>query len=457
MLAKKILFPILIIMFVTSCGNSSGSVKAPGIGTVYADPPASRVGATIKQCGKGFTPNEDVIINVQNGVGQSVSLINAKASNDGTFCNSYVIPQNFNSGSYFFDAKGSQSGTITAVTSFWVTKPSAQIEKRRDIYGCEIASIKGIGATPPNFGSNSGVTVTLSGGFAFNQTLTTESRTNIIQVNEWGEFKYDSPFTVLDTYSYAITDNASGVSINGTYDLSSPSWCATVDVTSTPSTPDGLPQIIIPTVTDGLPQIIQQGTETATPIVIRQDTPVPTITNIPTAIPIHGLSNGYDFVANMCEAKWYGEAGELPCPGTDGDKKGFVLKVDSPQFKGGTVGVSSGLLTVPKHQFYGNGYIQGIYPVYKVKTGDRFHSTIGCESGATACYVTFRLDYSLSGSSTIYTYWAFVERYADKPYEADIDISKLAGDDIKFILTVLPTGNDDGDRALWGAPMIVNP
>jgi hypothetical protein len=456
MLAKKILFPILIIMFVTSCGNSSGSVKAPGIGTVYADPPASRVGATIKQYGKGFTPNEDVIINVQNGVGQSVSLINAKASNDGTFCNSYVIPQDFNSGSYFFDAKGSQSGTITAVTSFWVTKPSAQIEKRRDIYGCEIASIKGIGATPPNFGSNSGVTVTLSGGFTFNQTLTTESRTNIIQVNEGGEFKYDSPFTVLDTYSYTITDNASGVSISGTYDLSSPSWCATVDMTSTPSTPNGLPQIIIPTVTDGLPQIIQKETTTATPIVIRQDTPVPTVTDIPTAIPIHGLSTGYDFVANMCEAKWYSGMGELPCPGTDGDSRGFVLKLDSPEFEGVAVGKSPGILTFP--QGVNNGYIQGIYNSYKVQEGDRFRATVGCQTGATNCYVVFRLDYSLAGSSSIQTYWAFVERYEGHlPYESDIDLASLVGQDVKFILTILATGSSNGDRAIWGSPMIVNP
>lgn len=186
-------------------------------------------------------------------------------------------------------------------------------------------------------------------------------------------------------------------------------------------------------------------------------TSTPTVTGTPptagpTATPAAGTS--YDFVANVCAATWYSGAGTLPCPGTDGDAKGFVLIKNPSKLETGANDNRTGLLTNPQN--INNGYIQGIYPAYKVKAGDKFRATIGCEGGATSCYIVFRLDYSVSGSSSIQTYWAFVEKYEGQVYNAEIDLSSLAGQDIKFILTVLSTGPAAGDRALWVAPHIFN-
>jgi hypothetical protein len=110
-------------------------------------------------------------------------------------------------------------------------------------------------------------------------------------------------------------------------------------------------------------------------------------------------------------------------------------------------------LTYPQNIF--NGYIQGIYPPYRVKTGDRFRSIVNCAYGATSCYVVFRLDYQ-TGTSPITTFWAFVEKYDGQYFQTDLDLSSLVGQDIKFILTVLSTGSPTGDRALWVAPIIYN-
>ena len=169
--------------------------------------------------------------------------------------------------------------------------------------------------------------------------------------------------------------------------------------------------------------------------------------------PVSGTS--YDFFANVCAATWYSGAGALPCPGTDGDAKGFVLLTTPAKLENGTNDSRGGLITFPQN--INNGYIQGIYPVYKVKSGDKFRTTVSCESGATACNVVFRLDYSISGSSTIQTFWAFGEKYEGNFYAADIDLASLVGKDIKFILTVLSAGSAAGDRALWVAPIIYNP
>jgi len=162
---------------------------------------------------------------------------------------------------------------------------------------------------------------------------------------------------------------------------------------------------------------------------------------------------GYDFVTNACSAQWISGSGTLPCPGTDGDSKGFMLKVDKPRLENGTTDSRSGLLAFPQNVY--NGYIQGIYPAYTVKSGDRFQATVNCEYGAANCFVIFRLDYQI-GTGTVKSFWVFGERYEGQYFNADLNLASLAGQNVKFILTVLANGYATGDRALWVAPRIVS-
>ncbi len=174
-------------------------------------------------------------------------------------------------------------------------------------------------------------------------------------------------------------------------------------------------------------------------------------TPVTPSTPISGTS--LDFVASMCSAAWFSSAGQLPCPGTDGDSRGFVLRIDNPVREDGTALTTPGLLTNPQN--ITNGYIQGIFPPYRVQTGDRFRSIVNCQQGATQCYVVFRLDYQI-GSGSIQTFWAFVEKHEGLYYQADLSLAPLVGQDVKFILTVLATGSPTGDRAMWIAPHIFN-
>ena len=184
-------------------------------------------------------------------------------------------------------------------------------------------------------------------------------------------------------------------------------------------------------------------------------TPVITVTpGTPVTPAPPSAGTVYDFAANVCAATWFSGAGQQPCPGTDGNANGFVLITNPSKLENGTSDSRTGLLTFPQNIY--NGYIQGIYPSYKVKSGDKFRSIVNCEYGAQSCYVVFRLDYALTGSSNIQTFWAFVERYEGQYYSADIDLSALVGQDVKFILSVASTGSPVGDRALWVAPIIYN-
>jgi hypothetical protein len=128
-----------------------------------------------------------------------------------------------------------------------------------------------------------------------------------------------------------------------------------------------------------------------------------------------------------------------------------VLRVTNPRLESGATDSRPGIITFPQN--VQNGYIQGFFPTFRVQNGDRFRSVINCEYNATNCYVAFRLDYEQGG--TIRTFWGpFLERYEGKFYNVDVDLSPLAGRDVKFILTVLAAGVATGDRALWVGPHI---
>jgi Ig-like domain from next to BRCA1 gene len=214
---------------------------------------------------------------------------------------------------------------------------------------------------------------------------------------------------------YWMFKNASGALFGIGAQANKP-WWVDIKVSGSPVTPGG------PTVTPGGPTV----------------TPAPNI--------------AYDFATNACAATWFSGAGQLPCPGTDGDAKGFVLKVSNPKLETGATDTRPGLITFPQN--IQNGYIQGFFPPFKVQSGDRFRSIINCEAGATSCYVAFRLDYQ-TGTDPIKTFFGpFLERYEGQYYSVDVDLSSLAGKDVKFILTVLAAGTATGDRALWVGPII---
>ncbi len=167
---------------------------------------------------------------------------------------------------------------------------------------------------------------------------------------------------------------------------------------------------------------------------------------------VSSYASAYDFTSNICAASWSSGAGALPCPGTDGDSRGFVLPLGAHQMEDG-ISASEGLLTFP--QYVTDGYIQGLYPPFTVQSGDHFQAYVGCQSGGPAsCYVIFRLAYQI-GSDPVVTLKTASERLENMVYRMDVDLSALAGQNPKFILMVQAFGSPNGDRAVWSAPRIV--
>jgi hypothetical protein len=165
-------------------------------------------------------------------------------------------------------------------------------------------------------------------------------------------------------------------------------------------------------------------------------------------------TTNYDFMTNACSAAWSSGAGALPCPGTDGDTRGFAIPVSSPQLENGTVDPNPGIVVNP--QQVTGGYIQGVYPAYTVQSGDHFQGIINCAFNATGCYVNFRLMYQI-GSGPVHTFWSFNERYDGLYFRFNLDLSSLAGQSVNFILytaDVSGHGTPSSDRAEWAETRI---
>ncbi len=160
----------------------------------------------------------------------------------------------------------------------------------------------------------------------------------------------------------------------------------------------------------------------------------------------------YDFAVNYCQANWDNNDSDLPCPGTAGDSRGYAIQLDSPMMENGKTEDDPGLLTVPKNSW--NGLIQGSYPALKIQYGDRFRSLVNCQYQAYACDVWFQLNYQI-GSGSVNSLGSWHEIYEGKYYPVDLDLSALAGQNVKFTLIVQANGSSYQDYALWIDPRIV--
>jgi hypothetical protein len=159
---------------------------------------------------------------------------------------------------------------------------------------------------------------------------------------------------------------------------------------------------------------------------------------------------GYDLLANACDADWQNESEDLPCPGSEGDDRGFVRALSSPKMEDGK-SRGDGLLTYPERE--NNGMILGKYPEFKIQSGDRFVTQIGCLHEANDCDMTFRLQYQI-GNGSVKTLGQWREVYEGQFYPINIDLSTLNGEKVKFILSVLSNGSSHEDFAVWITPRI---
>jgi hypothetical protein len=157
------------------------------------------------------------------------------------------------------------------------------------------------------------------------------------------------------------------------------------------------------------------------------------------------------FISHYCEAEWRSGSGELPCPGEEGDSEGFILKLDAPRVEGRDENEPA-LYTRPER--VEDGWISGRFPGIDIRSGDRFGVVIGCLQGAESCNVVFQLDYE-DRDGFVHTLGRWHEVFDEKIWPISVDLTELAGENVRFIFRVEANGSPDEDRAFWLNPRIL--
>lgn len=159
----------------------------------------------------------------------------------------------------------------------------------------------------------------------------------------------------------------------------------------------------------------------------------------------------YDFAASYCDASWQNNNKDLSCPGSEGDGKGYVIRLDHPVLEDGRTEDEHSLLMVPKDA--DGGLIFGTYPAIHIRDGDRFRALVACQYKAYSCNVVFRLDYRIGGGDP-HRLGQWNEAYEGNFSIVDLDLRQLEGKNVTFSLVVMANGSPSQDRGLWIAPRI---
>lgn len=161
----------------------------------------------------------------------------------------------------------------------------------------------------------------------------------------------------------------------------------------------------------------------------------------------------YDMADKFCDATWTSASGTLPCPGDPSQiNTGYVIRENNPQLENGSIDDEPALFVRVDES--SQGFIQGKFPAFTVKSGDRFRAIIGCAYPNKNCYVQFELLYTLDGS-TIQSLGSWDEKNEGLYNRIDIDLSSLRDKTVTLILRVSNNGNSADDVAFWLHPRIL--
>ena len=161
----------------------------------------------------------------------------------------------------------------------------------------------------------------------------------------------------------------------------------------------------------------------------------------------------YDLAEKYCDATWTNTNATLPCPGdTSSTSTGYVIKDNKPQLETGSFDNEPALFV--RVDDSSQGYIQGKFPEFTVKSGDRFRTIIGCAYPNKNCYVQFELLYSADGKPTE-SLGSWDEKNEGQFMRLDIDLSSLRDKQVTLILRVSNNSNSNDDVAFWLHPRVV--
>ena len=167
----------------------------------------------------------------------------------------------------------------------------------------------------------------------------------------------------------------------------------------------------------------------------------------------------FDILAQADVATWTSGAGNeagtaLTFEGAAEDTNGAVKILDGAKLE---TGATSGKILLMYPRRAENGFVTGLFPVYRVQSGDHFKARIGfiipsgnkCGSGR----VKFQLYYK-EGDSGVKLLKEWSKTCNGSLLQVDVDLNSLRGKDVQIALVVFADGSATDDWAIWNSPRI---
>jgi Ig-like domain from next to BRCA1 gene len=167
-----------------------------------------------------------------------------------------------------------------------------------------------------------------------------------------------------------------------------------------------------------------------------------------------------DFLARADSADWVSGSGStLDTPlnfgDTGNDAIGTARIMNRALLETGAISGKI-LLTAPK--LGSEGVIAGTYPTYTVQSGDHFKARLGFILPSGSCgqgKVIFRLAYKTGDQQQTLQQWG--KSCDGKFIVADVDLSSLKGQTVRFVLEVMANGAAKDNWAIWNSARIEHP
>lgn len=161
----------------------------------------------------------------------------------------------------------------------------------------------------------------------------------------------------------------------------------------------------------------------------------------------------YDFAYHICSAEWSASSGSnVICPNGAEGNEGYIKYLTEPNLEG-TVDDELGILVNPGEGV--GSWVEGVFPVRTIYEGDYFTSKVACEGGAENCSLKFMVSYYLGDTKAEYSEW--IETYEGQFTSINIDLSFLAGKNIRLVLRVENRISSSTDaKGIWFVPIIDN-
>ena len=164
------------------------------------------------------------------------------------------------------------------------------------------------------------------------------------------------------------------------------------------------------------------------------------------------VADEYAFASLACSAEWSTGAGALPCPGTESDAQGYVLLAENPAMEDSQEREGPGLLVFA--QPVPGGYIVGKFPPVVVPSEADFRATLGCQPGASGCFVRFRVTYRVDGGNEeLLGEWN--EGSEGGITNAIKDLDMVGGRSTAFTFYLYVAGSPEQSKGVWFNPRIV--